>query len=821
MAHQHLGLAEIQGRPGLGELFDTLVVFENYPVDRAGLAAHAGGLRLGRQSRATMPRIIRWPDGVQPGEQLQLRLDYRPDLFDRGRASRRWRRGWCGCWRRRLPSRSVRSGGSTFCRPRSAHTILRELERHRAADRRPRPCRSCLPRRRRARPMRSRWCSRSRALSYGELDARANRLAHHLRGLGVGPEIMVGLCVERSLEMVVGLLGILKAGGAYLPLDPDYPHERLAFMLADAGAPGAGHPVGAARPRCPTPRRARIVRLDADWPAIARQPDDRAAAAASTRATPPMSSTPRARPEPQRASWSAHGGMRNFTAARSSTLPLTPDDRLLAVATIGFDIAVSRFYLPLLGGAARRRLVARRVHDCAGSGETDRRERRHRHAVRTPTLLADADARQRPVRTCSALQLLIGRRGAAGASSRAALRRLMAARLINLYGPTETTIWSAATMLRCRSRATHAVLPIGRPIWNTRVYVLDGGLEPVPAGVVGRALHRGGGSGAGLSEPCGADGGAVCGRPVRACGQPDVPHRGSGAVACGRGAGVPGAGGRAGEAARLPHRAGRDRGGAAAACGGGAGGGDGAARTRPGDKRLVAYVVAAAGCAAVEPRRCGRSWREPAGLHGAVGVCGAGRAAADPERQARPPGAAGAGADAAAVLRAPRTPQEEMLCALFAEVLGLERVGIDDNFFELGGHSLLATRLISRIRATLDVEIAIRSLFEAPSVEALARRLRRGRGGAACAGGAAAAGRDPAVVCAAPAVVPDRLEGPSRDLHDPDGAAAVRARSTLARAGGGARRPGRAPREPAHDVPGHARGAAAADPGGGCGAAAA
>ena len=126
-----------------------------------------------------------------------------------------------------------------------------------------------------------------RALSYAALDAHANRLAHHLQGLGVGPETVVGLCVERSPEMVVGLLGILKAGGAYLPLDPNYPRERLAFMLADAGAPVLVTQAALLDRLPATPRpAASVVRLDADWPAIARQPAPRRRST-SIRATPP------------------------------------------------------------------------------------------------------------------------------------------------------------------------------------------------------------------------------------------------------------------------------------------------------------------------------------------------------------------------------------------------------------------------------------------------------------------------------------------------------------------------------------------------------
>ena len=155
--------------------------------------------------------------------------------------------------------------------PAERHTILREWNDTARAVPSARPCLSCSRRRWRARRLRTAVVFEDERLSYGELDARSSQLAHHLRGLGVGPEVVVGLCIERSLAMLVGLLGILKAGGAYLPLDPDYPPERLAFMLADAGAPVLLTHARACARVCPR-IDARIVCLDADWPAIAQQP---------------------------------------------------------------------------------------------------------------------------------------------------------------------------------------------------------------------------------------------------------------------------------------------------------------------------------------------------------------------------------------------------------------------------------------------------------------------------------------------------------------------------------------------------------------------
>ena len=233
---------------------------------------------------------------AMPGEQLRLRLDYRPDLFDRGE------RGGAGG-----AVRAAAGGGgcaSGSCARQRGHSGAEERATILRGGTRPAHAlpAATLPELFAAQVARSpdaiAVMFEEERLSYGELDRRANRLAHHLRALGVGPETVVGLCLARSLELIVGLLGILKAGGAYLPLDPDYPPARLAFMLGDAGARGAGHagcaagaPAGGngracARSSCGSmPMRAAIAA------APQAPPPSR-----STRSTPPMSSTPQAPP---------------------------------------------------------------------------------------------------------------------------------------------------------------------------------------------------------------------------------------------------------------------------------------------------------------------------------------------------------------------------------------------------------------------------------------------------------------------------------------------------------------------------------------------
>src|SRR4029077_16898108 len=194
-------------------------------------------------------------------------------------------------------------------------------------------------------------------LSYGELDARSSQLAHHLRGLGVGPEVVVGLCIERSLAMLVGLLGILKAGGAYLPLDPDYPPERLAFMLADAGAPvlltraglHAHLPAHDASSDDTHIDDAHIVCLDADWPAIARQPTTAPAVALHPQNNAYVTYTSGSTGTPKGVVISHHNVVR--LVKNTNYVELTPDDVFLHLAPLSFDASTFEIWGALLNGA--------------------------------------------------------------------------------------------------------------------------------------------------------------------------------------------------------------------------------------------------------------------------------------------------------------------------------------------------------------------------------------------------------------------------------------------------------------------------------------
>src|SRR5262252_4512972 len=710
IAHQHLGLAEIQQLAGAGALFDSLVVFENYPVERGGLSGAGGGLRLCSVSghdATHYPLSLM----VAPSERLQLRLDYRPDLFERASVEV-------------LAGRLVRLLEAAVAAPEVAigrleilsaaerRAILQEwnaTERVLAA--------ATLPQLFAAQAARTPDAVAvvfgDEQLSYGELEGRANQLAHQLRALGVGAERVVGVCLERSLELVVSLIAILKAGGAYLPLDPGYPRERLSFMLADAGAAVL---ISASRLRdrldAPGVRR---LELDREGAAIAAHPTSAPAGAVAPHNLAYVIYTSGSTGTPKGVAVE-HASLANKILTLGRDFNVGSSFRSALVISCAFDASIEQALLPLIGGG-----TAVVISDAIRESPAQFWHQLIRDDVTFMSCVPSYLESVIPGAPDNAAlhHLVLGGEVFTAAFEKEILRHLEVARITNLYGPTEVTI--DAIGFAVEGEQSDARIPIGRPLPNYRVYVLDSCLEPVPVGVVGELYIAGAGVGRGYvgrggltAERFVADRyGAAGGRMYR-----------SGDLARWRGDGVLEFVGRADHQVKV--RGFRiEPGEIEASLVGHASVSQAvvvARSDRVGVTQLVGYVVLAAGGdadAAVLRAHVGARLpdymvpsaivvldRLPLTANGKL------------DRGALPAPQVRAG-----VVRMARSPREELLCALFAEVLGLERVGIDDDFFALGGHSLLATRLISRVRSSLDVELSIRSLFEAPTVGALVERL--------------------------------------------------------------------------------------------------
>ncbi len=555
-------------------------------------------------------------------------------------------------------------------------------------------------------------------LTYRDLDHRANQLAHHLIGLGLGPGRRAGLCVERSPEMLVGLLGILKSGGSYVPLDPAYPAERLAFMAADAE-------IAVCVTQAPLTDRvpagdAPVVRLDADWPAIAALPDETPMAsvtpddAAYTIYTSGSSGTPKGVVVPHRA-------VVNFLHAMRERPGMHSGDVMLSVTTLSFDIAVLELFLPLVVGA--QVVVAPRAVAIDG-GRLARMV-----AEVAPTVMQATPSTWRLVLAAGwagspRLKLLCGGETLPRELADELLRR--GGSLWNLYGPTETTVWSAVA----RVEPGAGPVSIGRPIANTRLYVLDGRRQPVPIGVAGDLYIGGAGLADGylkrpeltaerfVPDPFAVEPGARMyhtgdrarwrqGGEIELLGRSDrqVKLRGF-RVELDEVEGVLSRHPNVREVVAVVRE------------------------DAPGDQRLTAYVVADGDPPSPQALRKLGSTVLPEPL-----VPGAFVFLDDLprlpngklDRASLPPPNVGSGAgstpDAGETHAPPRSAVEMVIAQAMAEILRVPRVGAHDSFFDLGGHSLLATRLASRLRATLRVEPTLRTLFELPTPAGLAQAL--------------------------------------------------------------------------------------------------
>ena len=321
--------------------------------------------------------------------------------------------------------------------------------------------------------------SEQERLTYRKLNAHANQLAHHLRDLGVGPEVLVGICMERSVKMIVALLGILKAGGAYVPLDPAYPEERLAFMVRDSGL----QVLITDEASCSTLKEKveKLVCIDRDWPSISHQSQENPAAKVEPENLAYVIYTSGSTGRPKGVQI-CHRSLVNLLTSMRTRPALTEDDSLLAVTTISFDIAALELYLPLIVGA--RCVIASRESSADGR--------------RLSEMLVDYKITAMQA-TPSTWKLLLecgwpGKSNLKILCGGEALSRELAEQLFsragsvwNVYGPTETTVWSSVYQIT----SSACPISIGRPIGNTQMYVLDVNMQPMPVGVLGE-LYIGG-----------------------------------------------------------------------------------------------------------------------------------------------------------------------------------------------------------------------------------------------------------------------------------------------------------------------------------------
>nr|QEO74681.1 AMP-dependent synthetase and ligase [uncultured bacterium] len=556
-----------------------------------------------------------------------------------------------------------------------------------------------------------------RRLSYDELDERSGRLVHRLRRLGVGPGALVGVCMERSAEMVIGMLGVLKAGGAYVPLDPSYPQERLAFMLDDAQAHVLltqssltekfneywGYTI------CLDAEEGEEEGADGVVPAVGAEN------LAYVIYTSGSTGQPKGVAVPHRA---VHNLVRG-----TNYVTLEESDVVAQVSNSSFDAATFEVWGSLLSGARLviiEKDVALAPHALAAQLEA------HRVTVMfLTTALFNHMARELPAAFRGLRHLLFGGEAVEPKWVREVLEKGRPGRLLHVYGPTETTTFATWQEVTTVGEQAHLV-PIGRPLTNVQIYLLDEHLRPVPVGIPGGLYIGGCGLARGyldrpaltaerfIPDPFSSEPGArlyQTGDLARFLPDGCIEFLGrSDQQVKIRGFRV-----EPGEVEAVlsahPHLA------QAAVV---------AREDAPGDRRLVAYFVAKEGqtCGAAELRRH-LAARLPAYMvplafvqldalplnaNGKVD-----RGALPPPDEGRP--------ELETKFVAPRSAVERRLAGFYAEVLGLQAVGVEDDFFDLGGHSLHATQVISRVRDCFNVELHLSQFFKTGTIAALASHL--------------------------------------------------------------------------------------------------
>jgi len=708
--YQHVGLSELQQLVGCGPLFDTLIGFENYPLDRAAFDDASAGLRIlsvtGHDTTHYALTLV-----VTPGQQLHLRLDYDPSRFSTQNVEA------LGLYVERLLHAAITHSKARLCQL----DLLSPVERHGLlagvnATARAIPERSIdslFEGQARRTPTAAAVAFGDRTLSYGELNACANRLAHGLRSLGISKGDFVALRLERGPELIISLLAILKTGAAYVPLDLGYPRQRVAQMLADCRAKLLlTTPDRSDELRETDVRVAVLADIVAALNADPHVSNENLAATASSEAAAYVMYTSGSTGTPK-GIWVPHRAIVRLVR-EADYAQIGPGDRVAQMANSSFDAATFEIWSALLNGGTV--VILDRETTLSPPALRNQILDQRIDTLFLTTALFNQIALEAPECFASVRDVLFGGEAVDPRRVRRILECGAPTRLLHVYGPTENTTFTTWHLVREVAEEAPTI-PIGRAISNTRVYILDSGLEPVPVGATGELYTAGAGLALGYVEQPSATAQRFVADPY---GEPGSLMYRTGDLARWVPEGAIEFLGRADqqikirgfrielaeiEAALMAHP---EVGQAVVV----------AREDSAGGKQLIAYVVPAHGAAprAAELRHSLGEYlpeymvpaafvtldRVPLTPNGKV------------DRKALP--SSDLQTDG---YRPPRSEDEATLCGIFAEVLGVERVGIDDNFFALGGHSLVAMRLVSRVRAVFNVEVSVSDVLTAASVKDL------------------------------------------------------------------------------------------------------
>ncbi|MBT3167094.1 amino acid adenylation domain-containing protein [Streptomyces sp. Vc74B-19] len=697
--HHYYGLADIQRGVGLPSLFDTIVVFENYPIDREGIvdANASAGFTIDAIrpfAGSHYPLTLNSSDPY-----LRLSLDYQRNIYDREKAEVIAAR-LVRVLEQVLEDPTVPVGAVDVLAPDERDLLVRRVNdtvRPVAADTLPGAFEAQVERA----PDRLALIGEKESLTYGELNRRANRLAHWLVEQGAGPERLVAVRIPRSVDLIVAIYAVVKAGAAYLPVDTELPEDRMRHVLDSA------------RP---------LLVLDEELVDVSGYPETNPERELSPDNAAYVIYTSGSTGGPKGVQV-AHRSIMNRLAWGLSHFDVGAEDRVLLSTTASFDVSVPELFAPLQAGAAI--VIARPDgrRDPSYLAELIQREG-VTGADFVPSLL-EAFVIEPSAKQCTSLRWIeVAGEAFPPALADRAVDVLPGCGVHNLYGPTEASV--EVTAWQHVPGADR--VPIGAPIWNTQVYVLDSALRPVAPGVAGELYLAGTNLARGYLGQTGLTAGRFVACPFGAPGS--RMYRTGDLVRWNRDGQVEYLGRtdfqvkvrgfriELGEIEQTltahPHVD------AAVAV---------VREDRADDQRLVAYVVPAKGTAdpaALDLTALTGLAREhlpeymvPSAIMplAEFPVTPSGKL----DRKALP----APGQERAAAGRGPRDPKEEVLCRLFAELLGLEEVGIDVDFFDHGGHSLLATRLTGRIRSELKADVKVTTVFRNPTVAQLAEQIKK------------------------------------------------------------------------------------------------